>query len=222
MAHVAKCEACSAALEDSTAVRELIDRHVRSLAGGEPSPFLAARIRAQVARESSPAVKIGGRESVAAAASAALALAIFTLVFFHRAPIRNRPAPQTAANFVSAPTAATPSSPDPVIRNIAPAPRLATGPAHALSARPAAPEVLVERGQLRAAFLLSSSIRVGAADGQQLVDFQNKAGRSLEVTPLEVTPLEIQPLQTKPLEIPPLEWASEIPADTQINSVDRP
>jgi hypothetical protein len=84
-------------------------------------------------------------------------------------------------------------------------------------ARTKAPEVLVKPGQLQAAFLLSGSIRAGFADGQQLIDFQSKAER-----PLEVKPLEIRPLETKPLEIPPLAWASEVPSDSQNDPVDRP
>jgi hypothetical protein len=51
-------------------------------------------------------------------------------------------------------------------------------------------EVLVPRGQLAAALLLSDSVSGGRVDGEQLVAIQNEIATRIEVKPLEIAPLE--------------------------------
>jgi hypothetical protein len=51
-------------------------------------------------------------------------------------------------------------------------------------------EVLVPRGQLAAALLLSEGVSGGRVDGEQLVAIQNEIATRIEVKPLEIAPPE--------------------------------
>ncbi len=217
-AHLDSCEGCR---EELAALRRALaaaEADMAQLVRAEPSPGLAARIRGAVAeRDGARTWRLGWLwPAIAASVVLLVALAAWTI----RAPasarvaVGNEPAatpPETRPAGPAAPTAEAPgpsrTSEPPHEIATSPRPRTAgaareaseptrvrhaRGPARAV---PAAPEVLVPRGEAEALVLFAGIVRrdrqapaAFATVGQPSPDLAEPA--ALEIEPLEIVPLD--------------------------------
>ncbi len=205
--HLASCEGCREELALLRRALAMVDTEMARLVAEEPSPALAARIRQAVAvRDAAPAWRPGWLWPVAAAAAMLL---VALAVWVGRAPSPaprvaveekmsvppgdTRPpadggealsaAPERTERRGSAITAA-PSAVAPVLHRRRPAPAV-----------PAAPEVLVPRGEAEALVRFAAIVHrdrhapaAFLAAGRPSPDLPEPA--ALAITPLEIVPLD--------------------------------
>ena len=190
-AHVAGCERCRAEWDRACALALAVDRGVESLVVAEPSPQFAARLRVRLAEAPDPvAWPLLLWPRFASAALVGAAVLIIALVI--RAPHRPATEAQSAAN--TQPRAEQ----QPAVTERA-VPEQAIAVPHAAANRGHAGtrarhgdlpfEVLVPKGQLSAALMLSEGVNEGAIDGAQLVELAARSAQPLEVKELAIAPL---------------------------------
>jgi len=186
-AHAAGCITCRPEFDAMRALVAAVNRGVEAMVAGQPSAQFAARLRARIAEAPAPAawpLFTWPRFALATFAAAAVLLAVFVA----RAPRRGGQQVPIEAN--SAGRIA-----QPVVSGQVAVPEIASVASRRGTARTRSQaaafsmEVLVPRGQLAAALILSSGVSAGRIDGAQLARL---AERSAE--PLELKTLDIQPL----------------------------
>jgi hypothetical protein len=201
--HVAACYGCRSEWNAARTLAAVVDHGVEALLAGEPSPQFAARLRARLAEEPAPAAwPLFTWPRLAAGALVAAVLLVTMLLT--RAPERRGIVAPMATN-----TSGATEQPHPRKAGATPtrvAGRLPAGSRHGrvrVDRRygPLTFEVLVPKGQLSAALILSEGVSAGTIDGAQLARL---AERSTE--PLDVRALEIQPLA------PPSDRVDDAPA----------
>jgi hypothetical protein len=190
-AHVSRCETCRGEWEATSALVAAVDRSLATLVDGEPSPQFTARLRARIAEEPAPAAwpVLTWPRIAAAGLVASVALVV---VLMTRGPDRAGPAARIAAN----PTAA---AEQPHARESNAAPERVAAKPDVASRRDRARvrgrsgslsfEVLVPKGQISAALLLSEGVSAGTIDGAQLVELVRRSAEPLEVKALDIEPL---------------------------------
>jgi len=193
LAHAGLCTECRGEWEAAMAFAVALNSAVESLVAGEPSPQFAARLRVRIAEEPTLASRpfLGWPVSSAGALAAAAALLAVLLI---RSPAWNRPATERIANNAApiVKPAQTPAKLSPVLglarrhsasRRVVP--RRQSGVAGFSF------EVLVTKGQLSAALLLSEATSDGSIDGAQFFALAQKAEEPIELKALEIAPLEV-------------------------------
>jgi len=194
-AHAAACADCRSEWEAERALAAAVSGAVESLVSGEPSPQFAARLRARIAREPTPAAWPFLTWPVLSAGGL-VATAVLLAVLLIRSPQRAR---QTVATAVYSPAAVVKPAQAPAQAILSAEQNRATrpGPSRRLSARQQSDaasfpfEVLVPKGELSAALLLSEAASDGRIDGAQLSALAEEAGKPLEVKAIEIAPLEV-------------------------------
>jgi hypothetical protein len=187
LAHAGECDACRETYQPAREIAAAVDRSVKDLVTGEPSPHFASRLRARIAAEN-----ITPRSNWAIWApvvAGVMVLLIFVAVLLSRSPNRiDSDAP------VAVKTSAL--APEVVKGESAPSlPEIFATSGGARASRPARgqrdlPQVLVPRDQLVAALQLGDAVSSSHADAEQLIAAQNEVTRPLEVRPIEIVPLE--------------------------------
>ena len=186
-AHAAGCITCRTEFDAMRALVAAMDRGVEAMVAGEPSAQFAARLRATVAEAPAPAAWPHFTWPRFAMASLAVA-AVLLAVFVARAPQRGGQQVPIEAN--SAGRIA-----QPVFSGKVAAPEIAAPASRRGTARPRSQaaafsmEVLVPRGQLAAALVLSSGVSAGTIDGAQLARLAEQSAEPLELKTLEIQPL---------------------------------
>jgi len=194
-AHAGLCADCRGDWESERALAAAINGAVKTLVAGKPSPQFAARLRARIVDEPAPFAWPFITWPVLSA-SALAAAAVVLAVLLIRSPER---ASQTAGMAAHNPAAVVEPAQPPAQAILSAGQDRVTrpGPSRRFSARPqsvATPfpfEVLVPRGQLSAALLLSEAASAGLVDGAQLSALAEKAEKPLEVKAIEIAPLEL-------------------------------
>jgi len=193
LAHARVCAECRGEWEAAQALAAAVNGAVESLVAGEPSPQFAARFRARIADEPAPAAWPFLTWPVFSAGALATAAVLLAVLLIH-SPGWNRPAAESVASNAAPDVKAAPAP-----TNLSPEIAPATPPS---AFRRVAPrrqgdvaafrfEVLVPKGQLSAALLLSEAASDGRIDGAQLSALAEKAQKPLEVKALEIAPLEV-------------------------------
>ena len=198
-AHASGCAACRREREATRALVAAVDRSVEALVAGEPPAQFTARLRAKIAEEPAPSkwpLFTWPRVAFAALAAAAVLLAVLLV----RAPERGSERPHVAVNPTSKVVQPTPvESAGGTKRSTV---RVATASHHRgarvqTHSEPFSMEVLIPRGQLSAALILSEGMNSGTIDGVQLSQLAERSAEPLEVKALAVAPLESPAAQTK-------------------------
>lgn len=194
--HVRECDACRKAYQHTRELAGMVDRGVESLVAGEPSPHFAARLRARIAEEPSPA-RLAWLTWKPLAASLAVAALIAAVVLFRGLQRAN---PRPTAGLVRPEANSNASRPASDLRPRSQGsnehPRLAVrGPSHRqLVARHTPsrrePEVIVQPGQLEAVMQFAAEIRSGHIDGKQVIAANLELDKPLEIKSIEIAPLE--------------------------------
>ncbi|HUJ40151.1 MAG TPA: hypothetical protein VLW54_06370 [Candidatus Acidoferrales bacterium] len=178
-------------MDRACALAAAVDRGVESLVAWEPSPQFAARLRARLAEAPAPAAyPLLVLPRFAAAAFVAAAVLITALVM--HAPHRPAEDVHSAANTSPRAVQRTPEKASAVPVQSVVVPRVAAnhGPAGPRVRHGELPfEVLVPKGQLSAALVLSEGVSAGTIDGAQLVQLSARGAQPLEVKALDIAPL---------------------------------
>ena len=191
-AHAAGCGACRREWDAMHSLVAAVDRGVEAMVAGEPSPQFTARLRARIAEEPAPGARAfftWPRITMVASAAAAVLLAVLLV----RAPERGwQPSPVA----VSTPAQIEPqmSAKPKATQEPAASAGLAV-PHHRIARAQSQPasfsmEVLVPRGQISAALVLSEGVSAGQIDGAQLSQLAEQSAEPLAVKALVVAPLE--------------------------------
>jgi hypothetical protein len=195
LAHAGECEGCRQAYRHARELTLLVDRGVEALVAGEPSPHLAARLRARIAEEPDRP-RLNWLTWKPAAAMLAVALLVAALAFFGTP--RTNPQLGTARIATGANSDVARSSSQPRPRgNVAIEHRTVAANHHAQrplvarrkSTREREPEVIVPPGQLEAVMQLAADIRTGRIDGKQFLTAQKQAEKPLKIDPIEIVSL---------------------------------
>jgi len=197
-AHAKVCADCRGKWDAARALAAAVDGGVASLVAGEPSPEFQTRLRARLADEPVPSAWPFLTWPVWSAGALAVAAAVLVVLLI-RWPGRVSTTPEIAAN-TSAPVENSAAAPVEPVRAPVPVPVHAPAtqtdaPRRAVAstrrdAQPFPFEVLVPKGQLSAAVLLSEAASDGRIDGAQLSAFAELTGKPLEVKALQIAPLE--------------------------------
>jgi hypothetical protein len=193
-AHAGLCADCRSQWEAERALALAVNGAVESLVAGEPSPQFAARLRARIADEPAPAAWPFLTRTVLSAGALAAAAVVLAVLLLRSPERAGRTAETAARNPAAVVKPAQP--PAPAILSAGQDRATRSGASRRFSARPqnvAAPfpfEVLVPRGQLSAALLLSEAASAGRIDGAQLSAFAEEAAKPLQVKAIEIAPLE--------------------------------
>ncbi len=194
-AHAGKCADCREEWEAQTALAAAVNGAIESLVSGEPSPQFAARLRARVAEEPAPAAWPFLTWPVLSAGGL-VATAVLLAVLLIRSPQRLSQTADTAVHSPEAvvkPAQAAAQAFLSAGQNRAPRP----GSWRRVSARRQSDassfpfEVLVPKGQLSAALLLSEAASDGSIDAAQVSALAEEAGKPLEVKAIEIAPLDV-------------------------------
>jgi len=185
-AHAAQCGVCGAALRSALALVAAVDGAAVALVAGEPSPPPAARPPPPIAEE--PAAMSACRWPGVPAAAAALALAAALLI----AVIIRRPSQQDAmtANLPAISVRSETARPETNAALSRAHLPTRVPPRHRSDVRSTEPEVLVPRGQLAAAFLLSEAAGRRSVDVVQPRVLTEQPIKQLEVKEIEIESLE--------------------------------
>ncbi len=190
-AHAAGCSHCRSEWEMIRALAAAVDRGVEAMVAGGPSPQFVARLRARIAEEPARSARplvAFRRVGLATLAAAAVVVAI---LFVRTAGRERGPAEVAVVTLTNtgqqSAVSRTSSLEHPSVDGTALRGHRAAGARGRPDFFPA--EVLVPKGQMAAALLLSEGVSTGRIDGGQLARL---AERSAE--PLDWRALDIQPL----------------------------
>jgi len=196
--HVAGCARCRGEWDAARALAAAMDRSVETLVAGEPSPQFATRLRARLAEAPAPAawpLLLWPRCAVAALVMAAVLIAVLLTRAPQRPGVVAPVAVNSSAGTEQARVHEAASTPERVA-----APPVAAPPVfarHARRYRSLPFEVLVQKGQLSAAFVLSEGVSAGTIDGAQFVRLADHSAQPLEVKALEIPPLAVSTVTEK-------------------------
>jgi Putative zinc-finger len=192
-AHIAGCAGCHAEWDAARALAAAVDGSVESLVAGEPSPQFAARLRTRLAEAPAPAawpLLLWPRFAAAALVMAVMLIAVLMTRAPNRpgvmAPVAVNSSPATERSRVQE-TASTPER----VAAVPPVAARRGGARHEGRYRSLPFEVLIQKGQLSAALLLSEGVSAGTIDGVQLVRLAEHSAQPLEVKTLEIQPLAV-------------------------------
>jgi hypothetical protein len=185
-AHVAVCVPCRAEFERVKALTGAIDRGITASVSAQPSPDLAARVRARIAGSPAPSSWPFARW-MPLAAGALAAAAVLALWLRPRVT----PAPPQKAPPVAATRSASPAEALPPHAERATLPKMAYR--NSLPAREsiAGLQVLVPPGEWNAVVRLAAAVNQGRVDGRLFVAAAEKSRAELGVKELQIAPLEI-------------------------------
>jgi hypothetical protein len=203
-AHIAGCAGCRAELAALRRALEAVDADLGEIAGAEPAPALAARIR-QAAAEA----EIGSawRPAFLLPSLAAAVLAAVTLVLFRghespKAPVaRLTPRAPLASEAPLPPPAVSASGMAPGGASTAP-PVVARVPESASARRsgPAEPEVLVPPGQVEPLLRFAALVNRDRVASPSLAAVEQASSELAEPRPIDVRSVDIEPLEIVPLD----------------------
>jgi Putative zinc-finger len=184
-AHVAECAPCRAEFERVKALTGAVDRGVAASANAQPSPDLAARVRARIAEspEASSFWPFAWWMPLAAGALAAAAVLALWLRPGVPATPRQRASPVTAISVPAEPSRTRPSRA--VVTRM---PHLNSRITPESVARL---QVLVQPGEWNAVVRFAAAVKQGRVDGRPLVAAAEKSRAELGVKELQIAPLEI-------------------------------
>jgi hypothetical protein len=185
-AHVEVCVQCRAEFERVKALTGAIDRGVAASVSVQPSPDLAARVRARIAESPAPASWPFARWMPLAAGTLAAA-AVLALWLRPRATS----APPQKAPPVATTRSASPSEALPLRAERAASPRMSRPNRQQARESVAGLQVLVPPGEWNAVVRLAAAVNQGSVDGRQLVAAAEKSRAELGVNELQIAPLEI-------------------------------
>jgi putative zinc finger protein len=196
--HLAQCASCRNEFGHANILAAAMDRGLKELVTGEPSPQFVARLRARISDEAGPA-RVDWRAWIpVAAGSFILAVLLIAVVIRTHRPENRTPSPLAQAAggsdaVVSAKTERTATGGGSPLRR-----------SMARAVQPQEPEVLVPPGQLAAVMQLASAMNQGRIDGEQIVVAQQQSEQPLEIEAIHIAPLSIPQLDDA-------NGASEIP-----------
>lgn len=186
--HLAQCFSCRYEFDHAKGIAARLDSGVEMLVAGEPSPQFAARLRARIASESSPA-RIDWRAWIPVAGGA-IALAALLLGVMSRTPRPGNRTPSPLAQAASGPAAIVTAKNE----------KMATeggSPRHRSMGRhvqPQHPEVLVPPGQLIAVMQLANALNTGQVEIDPTSGAQQQSEEPLEIEAIQISPLTIPEL----------------------------
>lgn len=192
-AHTAGCARCREEWEVTASLVAAVDRSVQSLVEGEPSPQFAARLRARIAEEPAPSAwptLPWPRFAAAALVAAAVLIIALSIRAPHQPATEVQPAANAQPRAEQQPVVTERTAPGQPIAATRVAGNHGRGDARVRHREPSF-EVLVPKGQLSAALLLSEGLNEGAIDGAQLVQLSAHSAQPLEVKELAIAPLAL-------------------------------
>lgn len=202
-AHLRGCAACAKEFFRMQTVAQAINRNLSARFSTEPSPQLVPNVQRQIIAQPCPEVWWRQRIVQLTAIGVFAALAIFIIAARSLHEFEKSPHDRVAA-LVSAPPALTPAVHPRLNAGIEAAPsrplRLTLTFARHASLRAshgndgAAPEVIVEPGQMQAILRFAAAMQRGQIDGAQFLADQKTISEPPEIKPLTVAPLKIAPL----------------------------
>lgn len=194
--HLRHCEACRGEFERMQTLLHAIDSGLSASVVAEPSPHLVASIRQAIAEEPTRVWQWWPRSAWLAAAGlcAALAICLFAIRTgrnAHETATRYATHPDNApeANHAVVPVQVA-SSTNP--RSVSLALRHSPS-AHARRQQSGEPEIIVDRGQMRAILRLAAAVQSGRISDVELLVDQGPTAAPLEIEPLTISPLRILP-----------------------------
>ena len=189
--HAAACSDCHSEWEALRSLVAAVDRGVGAMVAGQPSPQFAARLRARIAEEREPVawpLLTWPRFALATLAAAAVLIAVF-LVRPQEWARRQTPTPATTAVRIAEPLpSGKVAAPERNLETTFVEPRRSAARAN-IQAAAFSMEVLVPKGQIAAALVLSAGVSVGKIDGAQLVRLAERSAEPLELKTLDIRPL---------------------------------
>ena len=195
--HARECAACRQELQRVQTLMEAIDLGVTAQTAAEPSPRFVEQVRQRIRDEASIIPWWNARWVPAVACAAVLTVAASVWTLWPRTDARHEltassapPSPVQAVHPATVETTAKPKiSPErrgSMIALARPARRLN---ARRIARRPAAPEVIVEPGQMEAVMQFAQALNSGQIDGAKLLADLKAADQPLKIKPLETPEL---------------------------------
>lgn len=199
-AHLLHCAACRDEFRRVQMLFRAIDAGVSASVAPGPSPRLVANVRQAIAEHP---VREWGWRPRSRWLSAAGVCAVLAICLFAVRTLRNSHGPRNTRNAVNAPSPAgdavtrTPVAPIELVRS-APARKPGLAALHGSVRTPrdhvAAPEVIIEPGQMQAILRLASAARRGEIEGADPLASEKKATDPFQIEPLTIAPLKIYAL----------------------------
>lgn len=205
-AHVRDCPVCRGEFHRVQTMLQAINRTLSAGLAAEPSERLVANVRRNVLQDinAQPHRVEVWRHWWTWAAAAGVCATFAILLFVVRTSRRlNPPLHDSATVRTSAPPILKPAVHPRLNASTEAAgsrPRRSTlafarhASLRASPAKAAAPEIIVQPGQMQAILRFATAMQRGQIDGAQFLAAQKKANEPLEIKPLPITPLKIEPL----------------------------
>ncbi len=204
-AHLAVCAACRTAFAREQSLFSSIDQRMRAAVNADVPPSLLPRVRARLADEAAPR-RMWTQPLIFAAASVALALAIFLVVRPHHTRLDNqaKQTPQIPVRETPATNSSHQNS-DPATQVVSSGVKNPKPPGYSTLLPPVAssqPEVLVPPDEREAfsRFVLTVQ-QHGDVAAALLVPSPKKQDALVTVEPLQIAHLEVKPLEGRETEI---------------------
>jgi len=191
-AHIAGCVACRQAYERAQCAADLVNRGMKALVAGEPSPQFAARLRARVADERHTGNFWAGRFPIVASVLLCVTLAAIVAVAHFRHGGEPAPEPNAASVLPPAPSNMNAlARPRPSLREA----RARESRSYARRSTAAQPEVLVAPGQMAALARFDEALQQYQAAGAHAIAQPDDTDEIMKIEQLQVPPIQVKAIE---------------------------